>query len=56
MSLLDTLKQMLVPDTESGVWYECAECGAEFDTARERCQECGSTDLKETESFDMRPE
>jgi uncharacterized OB-fold protein len=56
MSVLDTIREMLVPDTESGVWYECAECGAEFDTAREACPECGSTDLTETEGFDMRPD
>jgi DNA-directed RNA polymerase subunit RPC12/RpoP len=56
MGILDTVRDMLVPDSESGVWYRCTACGEEFDTARERCPECGSTDIKEVEGFDMRPD
>lgn len=56
MGILATIKDMLVPDTEPGVRYTCANCGATFDTARETCPECGSTEIKEEEGFDMRPD
>lgn len=55
MGVLDTIKDMLVPDTRRGVEYKCTECGATFDTARERCPECGSTETKEVGGFEMRP-
>ena len=55
MSILETIKDVFVPDNEPGVRYRCTECGTEFDTARERCPECGSTETKEIEGFEMRP-
>ena len=56
MSLIDTLKDMLIPDTEPGVNFRCVECGETFDAPRERCPECGSTEIKEEGGFDMRPD
>ena len=56
MSLMDTVKDMLVPDTEPGIVYECANCGYELEDARARCPECGSTEIIEQEGFDMRPD
>ena len=56
MGLLSTVKDMLVPDTDPGVVYECTNCGYDFDEARERCPECGSTEIVEREGFDMRPD
>lgn len=56
MGLTDTLKDVLVPDNEPGVRYECTNCGERFDTARADCPECGSTDVKEVEGFDARPD
>lgn len=55
MGIIGTVKEMLVPDTEPGVGYECVECGERFDEARETCPNCGSTEIKEVEGFDMRP-
>lgn len=55
MGLIDSLKEALVPQTERGVRYECVECGTQFDTARERCPECESTEIKEVEGFELRP-
>lgn len=56
MGIFQRLKDVLVPDTEPGVQYECTECGERFDTARERCPNCGSTETKEVEGFEMRPQ
>ena len=56
MGVLDTIKDMVVPDTEGGVQYKCTQCGETFDEARERCPECGSTETKEVGGFDMRPD
>lgn len=56
MGVFDTLRDMLVPDTEPGVHQECTNCGATFDEPRERCPECGSTDVKEVGGFDMAPD
>lgn len=56
MGIIDTVRDILVPDTEPGVQYECVECGERFDTAREDCPNCGSTAVKEVEGFDMRPD
>lgn len=56
MSIFGTLKDMLVPDTDRGVVYRCAECGETFETARERCPDCGSEEIEEAEGFDMRPD
>lgn len=56
MSVLDTIKDMLIPDTERGVKYECVECGERFETARKRCPECGAREIMEVEGFDMRPD
>lgn len=55
MGLLDTVKDMLVPDTEPGIAFECMECGERFDEARDTCPNCGSTEMKEVEGFEMRP-
>ncbi|MFC6826765.1 hypothetical protein [Halopelagius fulvigenes] len=56
MSLISTVKEMLVPDTERGVQYECVECGERFEKARKRCPECGEREIMEVEGFDMRPD
>lgn len=56
MGVLDTIKDMLVPDTEPGIRFECTNCGETFDEARGECPRCGSTDVKETGGFDMRPD
>jgi uncharacterized OB-fold protein len=56
MSLVETIKDMLVPDNEPGVALECTECGQRFDEARSHCPNCGSEDVKEVEGFDMRPD
>ncbi|ELZ29852.1 hypothetical protein C474_12486 [Halogeometricum pallidum JCM 14848] len=56
MGILDTVRDMLFPDTERGVRYRCTSCGEEFDTARSDCPACGSTDVKEVEGFDARPD
>lgn len=55
MGIVETIKDMLVPDTEPGVALECTDCGTTFDEPRERCPECGSTEVKEIEGFEMRP-
>jgi rubrerythrin len=56
MGFIQNLKEMLAPDTEGGVVYRCAECGATFETAAEECPECGSTAIEEDQGFDMRPD
>lgn len=56
MSLVSAVKEILVPDTERGVEYECVECGKRFETARKRCPECGSREIMEVEGFEMRPD
>lgn len=56
MGIVDTLKDMLVPDTEHGVQLECTNCGERFDEPWEECPQCGSTDVKEVEGFDMAPD
>jgi rubrerythrin len=56
MGVLDTIKDMLVPDTEPGVQYECIECGETFERDYQQCPVCGSTEIKEIEGFDMRPD
>jgi rRNA maturation endonuclease Nob1 len=56
MGLVETLKGMVVPDTEPGVALECTDCGETFDEPLGRCPNCGSTDVKEIEDFDMRPD
>lgn len=56
MSIVETIKDMLIPDTEPGVQLECTNCGATFDEPRSDCPECGSEDVKEIEGFDMRPD
>ncbi len=55
MSIVDKLKDMLVPRTEKGVRLECADCGAKVDGDPTACPECGSHELVERESFEMRP-
>lgn len=56
MSLIETIKDMLVPDTERGIVHECANCGEVLEEPRRRCPECGSTEIVEREGFDMRPD
>lgn len=56
MGIIQRLKDVLVPDSEQGVHYKCTQCGAHFDTAREECPSCGSTETKEVEGFGKRPE
>lgn len=56
MGITDTIREVLVPDTEPGVRYMCTSCGEEFDTAEGTCPDCGSTDIKEVQGFDVRPD
>ena len=56
MGIVDTVKDVLVPDNRRGVELRCTECGTTFDEPRERCPECGSTDVKEVGGFDMAPD
>jgi Zn finger protein HypA/HybF involved in hydrogenase expression len=56
MGIVDTLKGMLVPDNEPGVALECTDCGETFDEPLGQCPNCGSTEVKEIEGFDMRPD
>ncbi len=56
MDIVDTLKGMLVPDNEPGIALKCTDCGEEFDEPLDSCPNCGSTDVKEVEGFDMRPD
>jgi rRNA maturation endonuclease Nob1 len=55
MSLVDKLKDMLVPQTEKGVRIECGDCGSTFEEDVTECPACGSQELIERESFEMRP-
>lgn len=56
MGIIERLKDMLIPDTDSGVVYRCTDCGETFDTAHEHCPECGSSEIEEREGFEMRPD
>ncbi|UPW00203.1 hypothetical protein M0R88_17020 [Halorussus gelatinilyticus] len=56
MGIVETLRDMLVPDTEPGVALECTECGERFDEPLDRCPNCGSEAVKEVEGFDLRPD
>ncbi|NHN59036.1 MULTISPECIES: hydrogenase maturation nickel metallochaperone HypA [Halorussus] len=56
MGIVDTIRDMLVPDNEPGVALECTDCGATFEEPYGECPECGSSDVKEIEGFDMRPD
>lgn len=56
MGFVERLKDMLVPDTEPGVVYQCTDCGETFEAAHEQCPECGSDEIEEKEGFDMRPD
>lgn len=53
MGLIESIKEMLEPDTEETVLYElsCEDCGATFMThsppEEATCEECGSEDLVE---------
>ncbi|ELY50049.1 hypothetical protein [Natronolimnohabitans innermongolicus] len=55
MELLDRLKETLSPD-DPGVEYRCPSCDAVFDTAYDRCPECGEIDMRERGGFDFRTE
>jgi len=55
MGIVSKLQNMLVPDTEKGVELECANCGTTSDRDPRACPECGSHELVERESFEMRP-
>ena len=54
MSILQRLKQ-LIAGPEAGVVLECAACGERTDADREQCPNCGSTELVEKETFQLRP-
>lgn len=56
MGFFEKLKDAVVPRTAKGVRYRCVECGDQFDEAREECPTCGSTDIKEEEGFELRPQ
>lgn len=55
MGLLQSIKNAFSSDTDPGVHYQCTDCGETFDTARERCPNCGSEETKEVDGFEMRP-
>jgi rubrerythrin len=55
MGIVSKLKNVLVPNTEKGVELECANCGTTFGGDPRECPECGSHELVERESFEMRP-
>ena len=55
MGILEQLKDTLTPD-DGGVEYQCPSCGTVFDTAHERCPECGGAEIRERGSFEFRPE
>lgn len=56
MSLISKLKDAIVPQTERGIRYRCTNCDNGFEEAREHCPECGSTEIKEEEGFEFRPQ
>lgn len=56
MALLDKLKDALISQTEKGVRFECANCGAQYDEAIGECHECGSGEVVEREAFEFRPQ
>ena len=49
---LDRLRETLSTDG-SGVEYQCPSCGTVFDTAHERCPECGELEIRERGSFEF---
>lgn len=55
MALLDKPKDALIPQTETRVRFECANCGAEYDEQVDACSNCGSDEVVEREAFEMRP-
>ena len=55
MSIIDSIKDALVPRTEKGTVHECADCGHVVDEPRETCPECGSSEIVEREGFELRP-
>lgn len=55
MGFLDRLTELL-PSGDGGVEYQCPSCGTVFDTAHDRCPECGEIDVRERGSFEFRPE
>lgn len=58
MGLVDRIRDALSTDrnADGGVEYQCASCGEVFDTAHERCPNCGESDIRERGSFEFRPE
>lgn len=56
MGIVQTLREMLIPDTETGVVYRCTNCGETFDDVHGECPACGSTEIKEEEGFELRPD
>lgn len=56
MSLLDKLRDALVPQTEKGIRYRCTNCDEKFDEPHAQCPNCGSTEIKEEEGFEFRPQ
>ncbi|MFC4358453.1 zinc ribbon domain-containing protein [Halobium salinum] len=56
MSILQRLRSMLTPDTDRGVKFECSACGETFESDHATCPNCGSDNVVERESFEMRPE
>jgi uncharacterized OB-fold protein len=55
MGIIESVKDILVPETEEGIALECVECGTRYDPDRERCPECGAVESKEVGGFEMRP-
>ncbi|UPV74137.1 hydrogenase maturation nickel metallochaperone HypA [Halorussus limi] len=56
MGVVDTIKEWVIPDAESGVELQCTNCGETFDEPLENCPNCGSEETKEVGGFDMRPD
>lgn len=56
MGIIDSIKDALIPQTEKGVRHRCTNCDARFDESYQECPECGSTEIKEEEGFELRPQ
>jgi predicted RNA-binding Zn-ribbon protein involved in translation (DUF1610 family) len=55
MGIVDSFRELLVPDTEPGIVHECANCGEQFDKVHHDCPNFGSTEIIEQEGVDFQP-
>ena len=54
MGLIDRLVETL-PTDPGDVEYQCPSCGAVFETAHNRCPDCGELEIRERGSFEFEP-